>query len=126
MNVYEKITNEIIKAIETENILPWQKPWSVNLAKNLVSGKTYRGFNAVYLNSLSFKSPFWMTFLQCKNLGGRVKAGEKARMVIYWEKSTYEDRETGALETGILSKYSQVFNLEQTEGILEEKIPKLD
>ena len=126
MNIYERITSEIIKAIETEKILPWQKPWSVIPAKNLVSGKTYRGFNAVYLNSLPFKSPFWMTFLQCKTLGGKVKAGEKSRMVIYWERSTYEDRETGEQETGILSKYYQVFNLDQTEGIPEEKIPKLE
>ena len=51
-----------------------------------------------------FKSPFWLTFLQCKNLGGKVKAGEKSRIVIYWEKNIYEDESTGKLEKSILSK----------------------
>ena len=45
-----------------------------------------------------------MTFLQYKNLGSKVKAGEKSRIVIYWEKNTYEDESTGKLEKSILSK----------------------
>ena len=125
MSIFDKITNEIISNIESENILPWQKPWNVIPARNLVSGKPYRGFNSLYLNTQPYKSPFWMTFLQCKNLGGKVKAGEKSRMVVYWEKSTYEDKETGELESGILSKAYFVFNLEQTEGIPENKIPQI-
>ena len=125
MSIYEKITNEIISMIESEKILPWQKPWNVIPAKNLLSGKAYRGFNSLYLNSQPFKSPFWMTFLQCKNFWGRVKAGEKSRMVIYWEKSTYEDQDSGKLESAILSKVYFVFNLEQTEGIPENKIPQI-
>ena len=125
MNPFEKITNEIISMIETEKILPWQKPWNVIPARNLLSGKPYRGFNFLYLNSQPFKSPFWMTFLQCREFGGRIKAGAKSRIIFFWEKSTYTDKETGELEKGVLSKYYQVFNLEQTEGIPEEKIPRL-
>lgn len=125
MNIFNKITEEIIKAIETENTLPWQKPWNVIPARNLVSGKPYRGFNSLYLNTQPFKSPYWMTFLQCKNLGGKVKAGEKSRLVIYWERNTYEDESTGKLEKSILSKAYFVFNLQQTEGIPEDKIPQL-
>ena len=125
MNIFNKITNEIIEMIESEKILPWQKPWQHIPARNLVTGKPYRGFNYLYLNSQSFKSPFWMTFLQCKNLGGSVKSRAKAKMVIFWQRGTYEDQETEEIKPSILLKVYHVFNLEQTEGIPLSKIPQI-
>jgi antirestriction protein ArdC len=90
-----------------------------------LSSKNGRPKNKYNIEFEPFKSPYWMTFLQCKNLGGKVKAGEKSRIVIYWEKNTYEDESTGKLEKSILSKVYFVFNLDQTDGIPENKIPQI-
>ncbi|EKD28836.1 MAG: protein of unknown function DUF1738 [uncultured bacterium] len=124
MNTYEKITNEIIEKIESEQILPWQKPWKAVCARNLVTDKPYRGFNYLNLNFQNFQSPYWMTFLQCKELGGKIKSGEKSTVIIFWKTGSVEDRETEEMKRSILLKTYSVFNLEQTEEIPENKIPK--
>jgi hypothetical protein len=53
-----------------QGTVPWQKPWcaKTQAARNLVSGKAYRGINALLLNSMGYSSPFWMTFLQARHL----------------------------------------------------------
>jgi hypothetical protein len=48
MNVYEKITNQIMEQFE-QGTVPWRRPWRSRFPRNLVSGKTYRGINVLML-----------------------------------------------------------------------------
>ena len=119
-NVYEIITNRIIKQLE-QGSAPWRKPWSAKLPVNLISQKEYRGLNVLTLASQGYPSRFWLTFNQATKLGGRIRKGEHASPVIYWNVGEEREYTTQDGEKRIskpfLLRYSNVFNLSQTEGI---------
>jgi antirestriction protein ArdC len=68
--VYEKITNQIIEALE-QGTVAWHKPWkSVGGHRNFNSGKPYRGIN-VWITALSgFDSPYWNTYRGWRQAAG--------------------------------------------------------
>ena len=120
MKVYEIITDTIIQKLE-QGVIPWRKPWSGGgLPQNFVSGKRYRGINLTLLNLSDYSSPYWLTFKQAGELGGRIKKGEKSTMVVFWKwlQVTDVDEEDRSIDKQIpFLRYYRVFNLEQTEGI---------
>jgi antirestriction protein ArdC len=124
-DIYKRITDIIIEKLEN-NIIPWNKPF-VNgmLPTNLITKKTYKGINRIVLtNIFQYEQPFFITFKQCKDLGGKIKKGEKGSPVVYWgtfEKG--EDEETK--RTLAFLKASTVFNVAQCENLPENKIPDL-
>lgn len=129
IDVYEKVTNEIIEALE-KGVLPWEMPWFTpdrgGGLKNFASKTGYRGIN-VFLLGLAmmkggFSSPYFATFNQIKNMGGNVKKGAKGQAVVFWkmlEKSTGRTNSKGEPEVNEipLLRYYTVFNYEQAEGI---------
>jgi antirestriction protein ArdC len=120
VNVYGIITDRIIKQLES-GVAPWRKPWSAKLPVNLMSQKPYRGLNVLTLASQGYPSRFWLTFNQANKLGGKIRKREKSSPVIYWnigEEREYTTRD-GQTRTSkpFLLRYSNVFNLSQTEGI---------
>jgi antirestriction protein ArdC len=120
VNVYEIITDRIIKQLES-GVAPWRKPWSAKLPVNLMSQKPYRGLNVLTLASQGYPSRFWLTFNQANKLGGKIRKGEKSSPVIYWNigkerEYTTRDGQTRTSKPFLL-RYSNVFNLSQTEGI---------
>jgi antirestriction protein ArdC len=124
MNVYEVVTEKIIKQLE-EGVCAWNKPWASKPAANLISQKEYRGLNTFLLGSQGYASQYWLTYAQAVKLGGHVKKGEKSSLVVFWnigEERTIVNRETGKekLSKAILLRYYSVFNLAQTEGIAEK------
>ncbi len=131
--IYDLITVRIITLLE-QGVIPWRKPWDAasGAPRNLVSGKAYRGINAMLLASPGFGSPWFATFHQVKALGGAVKKGVHGFPVVFWkflETATEpegEDEQTGRHERVPLLRYYTVFNLDQTEGIPTEKIPALE
>jgi len=116
--VYEQITDRIISMLE-KGTVPWQKPWKVatGLPRNLISKKPYRGINTLLLHSMSYESPFWLTFHQAQQLGGMVRKGERACPVVFGKRVKEQDEQTGE-ETGytVLRLYN-VFNLSQVDGL---------
>src|SRR5262249_40590541 len=96
--------------------IPWQKPWQgAELApQNLVSRKAYRGVNVFLLHSMSYTSPYWLTFKQAQELGGHVRKGEKACPVVFWKWLDVE-RE-GEKERVPFLRYYSVFNVAQGRG----------
>jgi antirestriction protein ArdC len=45
MDVYAIVTDKIVNLLEQE-VIPWRRPWdSLDLPRNLVSRKPYRGIN---------------------------------------------------------------------------------
>ena len=128
--IYDLITDRIITLLE-KGVIPWRKPWDAasGAPRNLVSGKAYRGINAMLLCSLGFNSPWFVTFNQAKAMGGAVKKGAHGFPVVFWkflEASTApedDEEQAGGRDRVPLLRYYTVFNLEQTEGITAGKIP---
>ncbi|TKJ41180.1 hypothetical protein CEE37_05815 [candidate division LCP-89 bacterium B3_LCP] len=125
-DAYQVITDRICDLLEKEEI-PWQKPWNAgnDMPRNLVSGKEYRGINPFLLASMRFTSPYWLTFKQANDLSGGIKAGEKGTPVVFWKWIEREDEVTGEVDKIPFLRYYTVFNLTQTVGIPEDKIPAL-
>ena len=128
--IYDLITDRIIALLE-QGVIPWRKPWDAasGAPRNLVSGKAYRGINAMLLASLGFSFPWFLTFNQAKALGGAIRRGAHGFPVVFWKfleavaGPDGEDERTGSKDRVPLLRYYTVFNLDQTEGIPAEKIP---
>jgi antirestriction protein ArdC len=86
------------------------------------------------LSGSKYASEFWLTYKQAQDLGGHVKQGEKAELVVFWKFLTYEDtnKQPGEFshkekQVPMLRHY-HVFNVEQCEGIdyakLAEQTPR--
>jgi antirestriction protein ArdC len=129
--IYQMITDRIIEMIESEEKLPWNKPWknshgsindswAANCPRNLISKKPYRGINLFLLsNAVSiYGNPFFLSFKQAKNLKGTVKKGEKGFPVIFWKMQKFEEKNNTTGETKDkmvpLLRYYTVFNIDQT------------
>ena len=125
-DIYKEVTDKMVALLE-EGIIPWNQPWKMLGAdKNLVSKKAYRGINVFILSCSKFTSPWWMSYKQAKSLGGQVKLGEKGTMITFWKRIIIEDKDTKEKKLIFMLKHYSVFNLEQTEGIDEKKIPSAD
>jgi len=106
------VTDRIIEQLE-KGVIPWRKPWRGNPAMNYVTRKPYRGVNPMILPH----SGEYLSFLQAKELGGRVKKGEKGSIVVFFKPLEVEDNQTGEKKNIPFLKYSTVFHLSQIEGI---------
>lgn len=133
----EEVADKIITLMEQKQTLVWTKPWNANSRpRNLVSKRPYSGVNLLLLAFNEYKSPYYATFKQIKDLKGFVKKGEHGTPILkvglfipyeYKNKMTKEEVNQ-ALKKGrfVLDgiqvvrtylKFYTVFNLEQTTGI---------
>jgi antirestriction protein ArdC len=104
---------------------------------NYLSRKSYRGINQLFLNGLHVR-PFYLTFKQAKDLGGRIKKGSKSIPITYWN-FVYRDKETKrklsveeiqAYPTSQITKtaflkYYRVFNIDDVLQVTFD-IPELN
>lgn len=124
--LYDQVTEKIISHLE-KGVIPWRKPWktlNTKPAMNYISKKFYTGVNFFVVNSMNFDSPYWMTFKQAQQKGGKVKKGEKGTVIVFWK--TFDIKEENkkgeeVKKTIPFMKYSHIFNLEQIEGIEKEE-----
>jgi antirestriction protein ArdC len=128
-DVYERITARIVAALEV-GTPPWVKPWSTvadPTPRNAVSRRPYRGINALTLHmeraTAGHASNKWMTFRQAQSLGARVRKGERACAVIFFEiKPGHGTSENDDLDTRrypVVRVFS-VFNVDQIDGLSDE------
>ena len=127
-NIYEMITEQVLE-IMAKGIIPWKKPWNARGAhRNLISGKQYRGVNVFLLSCSGYSSPWWLSFKQATEKGGKVKKGERGRQVIFWKPLVVKntDQATGKEEDKkvFMLRYYTVFNLDQIEGISPPQEPE--
>jgi antirestriction protein ArdC len=131
MNVYEIVTSEILKQLEA-GVIPWHKSWTTKAPTNLITQKPYNGINVFLLSMLGYPSQYWLSYNQCAKLGGTIRKGERASMIVYWNVGQKKlDVKTGKMRTPFILRYYRVFNLSQTEGIqhklaIENKVPVPD
>lgn len=121
-SVYEMVTDRIIAELQN-GIIPWCKPWhgTHNGAFNRISKKPYSLLNQMLLRNAGE----YATFDQWKKLGGHVRKGEKAEIVVFWKMQTVEERnadgETITKQIPMLRYYS-VFHISQVSGV--EPLPQ--
>lgn len=116
--VYEIVTNRIIEELE-KGIIPWQKPWG-GMEGGAVSGTTGKPYSL--LNQMILGKPgMYFTFNQIQKLGGRVRKGEKAQMVVFWKQVPAKevDKQTGEQREKLVPmlRYYSVFHLDQIDGL---------
>lgn len=124
-----KVTDRIVSALEA-GTAPWQRGFEsafTGLPRNHVSGKDYRGFNAVWLLVQGRADPRWMTYNQAKKMGLQVRKGEKATHIEYWR--FYDEKKVPSPTGGVevvrekrkfpICRFFAVFNGEQVDGMPE-------
>jgi len=128
ISVYEIINERIISELE-KGVIPWLNPYQSKLrAMNLISKKYYKGINTILLNiGNSFNSPYWLTFKQCTDLGGKIKKNEKSQIIIFWKITNIKElnKTTNLMEIKSipLLRYYRVFNTQQCE-LPEGSVPE--
>jgi antirestriction protein ArdC len=68
-DIYQQITNQLIEILETHKNLDYTCNWTPSevMAKNVVTGRNYKGFNQLYLSFVASQHYYynrWITFLQ--------------------------------------------------------------
>lgn len=112
----EKVTQSLVKALESGESLPWRKPWSMPLPAN-ISGRRYSGINRFILSCKEYREPTWVTFNQAKQMGGNIRKGEKGTQVLLFKPLSRMEEDENLIQKSLFSQTFTVFNIAQTEGI---------
>jgi len=125
-NLIQEVTDKIIKDMEA-GVMPWEKTWFFVPSANGSSKRTYQGMNLLFLGyerqQKNYSSPVWMTFLQAKTLGGRIKKGAEGTEIIYFEMKLKQNTteaeadEKNRKDAFPFVRLHHVFNLDQIEGL---------
>lgn len=130
IDVYALITERIIEQLE-KGTVPWQRPWTeAGLPRNLFSKKYYRGINLLLLSALGYEQNLFITFKQLKEIGGKVRQGEKGCPVVYWnyvdqKQGKPEEEEEQEPKKKAILRYYTVFNVSQCEDIPDNYVPTI-
>lgn len=114
-SVVEIVNEKIIEKLEN-GVNPWRKTWvtsggvRTNTPMNYISNKPYNGINYALL-----EPGYYMTFNQCKNLGGNIKKGAKGHLVIFSAPIENKEEEEDKKARFVL-RYYYVFSIEDCEN----------
>lgn len=78
--IRKTITDQIVESLKSGNTPVWKRPWGISpnsgFPTNCISGRRYSGVNVLLLRMASmahgFRSKYWATYTQWKELGGQV------------------------------------------------------
>lgn len=123
MDVYTMVTERIIEQLK-QGYIPWKKPWAncLNGTFNRISRKPYSLLNQLLLRY----GGEYATFKQWEQIGGRIKKGEKAEIVVFWKMQDVQEREEGELviKSVPILRYYNVFHISQVDNVLP--LPKTE
>ena len=125
VDVYQMVTDRVMAQLE-QGIIPWQKPWRTiqggedDLAISYTSRKPYSFLNQMLLG----RNGEWLTFHQVKEMGGSIRKGARAGLVVFYKHYTKTEKVTDA-EGNVTEKVKSipvlksyhVFHIEDCEGI---------
>jgi len=112
---------DTLQAYMEEGSLIWHNPCLIRSQLNIVSGNAYRGVNqfitAMVADEEGYQSPYWATFKQVKELGGKLNdaKGKGVPIIFYKNLPLKEGDEEGQKRFVIRNSY--VFNLDLVSGI---------
>ena len=125
IDVFQIVTDRIIGMLEQGEI-PWNRPWTGagRFAIKRASGKPYSLLNQMLLGNPGE----YLSFNECKRLGGKVKKGAKAKIVVFWKmldcasktadgKPKVDDNGNVKVVQVPYLKYSNVFHIDDCEGL---------
>lgn len=127
MDVYQMVTERIIEQLE-KGYIPWKKPWANCLdgTFNRISRKPYSLLNQMLLRH----EGEYATFKQWYQIGGRVKKGEKAEIIVFWKLQDVEEKSDGderTVKKVPILRYYNVFHISQVENVMPlEKTENFD
>ena len=86
---HELVASQLIESLK-HGTAPWLKPWEPGIGNaqipfNPVTGKRYRGINALYLMLNQTEDNRWLTYKQAQSIGAQVRKDEKGTTVQYWK-----------------------------------------
>ena len=89
MPYHQIVANQIIESLKG-GMAPWLKPWEPGIGNgqvpfNPVTGKRYRGINALYLMLNQSDDNRWLTYKQAQSIDAQVRKGEKGTTIQYWK-----------------------------------------
>lgn len=124
MDVYGMVTERIIEQLE-HGYIPWKKPWAncLNGTFNRISRRPYSLLNQLLLS----RGGEYATFRQWDQIGGKIKKGEKAEIVVFWKlQEAQEKDETGEIKIKKIPilRYYNVFHISQIENVFP--LPKTE
>ncbi len=124
-DIFKTVTDRIIDELE-KGCVPWQKPWvSSGSCISHNDGRHDSLLNCMLLG----QAGEYATFNQIVNVGGKIKKGSKAKMVVFWKPMTKAKKDsqgnvvlkpdgTPEQETYFILKYYNVFRIgSDTEGV---------
>lgn len=136
--IYDMVTQRMIDLIKDANKGDYKRAWKEEgylIPYNFASKKAYRGVNVLMLTPIFglLDNPYFLTFNQIQEKGGKLRKGAKGHKVIYYStfSKEYSDAEIERLNTVIVDnklekgdektlfflKYYNVFNGADIEGI---------
>lgn len=140
IDAYQMVTNRILEQLD-KGVIPWQAPWgpiaysdNAPRAYSYATGRPYTGINQLILKHMDC----YVTFLECKKHGGRIKKGAKGERVVFWQINKIDakdkdgnpikDEKTGEVKKKSipLLKESVVFWIGDTEGLKHRDMVKQD
>ena len=140
VDVYQRVTDQIIQAIEA-GAETWEMPWhspeaAFQYPKNVETGKAYRGVNILALWASSYLAGYpeatWGTFKQWSDLGHHVRKGEKASTGVFWKQLDRDEAQPELSPEGEqssqgarwLARAFPLFNAAQIEGYVPPPQPE--
>lgn len=122
-DIYSAVTERIIHQLE-QGLIPWEKPWT-GVHSAAISGTTGKPHSL--LNQMILEKPgAYYTYNQVHKLGGHIRKGEKASMVVFWKQipTKQQNPQTGELEESLIPmlRYYNVFHISQCEGLEEPAV----
>lgn len=142
-DLYAEVTDRVIAALENGTV-PWRCRWTALSgipARNVVTGKPYRGINWLITSMAGYESPWWMTYKQAAARDAQVRQGERGTPVFLWKTAkirldTKEKRdrarqdgltirtdERGQYAEHFMARSYVVFNAHQIDGLDPELTP---
>lgn len=126
--MYLTITLKIKEKLAA-GVIPWRKSWKSSVPMNFVSKRPYNGINYISLILNEFPSPYYLTFLQCKERNITIHKGATGSPIIFYKVMDYPvanlvDTVNSSCKEKRKSipivKLSYVFNLSQTTQFEKE------
>jgi putative DNA primase/helicase len=134
---HEMVAEQLIEQLRA-GTAPWQRPWVAGEPRsavplNPVTGKRYKGINAIFLMSQGRSDARWMTYKQAASVDAQVRKGERGTPIQYWkfseEHNKLDEQGRPVLDaqgepvkvTVMLERprvfFATVFNAEQIDGL---------
>jgi antirestriction protein ArdC len=140
-DIYERVTNQIIAAIEAgagEYRMPWHHDGSaITTPVNVASRKGYRGVNILSLwaaaQASGYAAGIWGTYRQWHELGAQVRKGERGHLVVFWkinDRNGGGERQAGDADRDeparrLFARGYTVFNSAQVDSYTPPEMPVL-